>query len=248
MSVDLASAGRAAAFLLGIGLLLAVVMTVRERRLHNEDEQRCVADCEVIRSSFEPIIRENESLGELAYLNFRQMRIFTTVAIRQARASFYACIGAAWATLTVLVVGIVLVLGTGKGNGQLATAGLTAVGSSLSTFLAASFIKSYAMAARQMSYYYGQPLVHCYLLHAEWLTLCTPGIEPQERQRLLEDVVAAAITASQNAQRHLLQLQGSGATGGRAGSERSAESPAAATALISSGVGSGASGSPPHLP
>ena len=64
------------------------------------------------------------------------------------------------------------------------------------------------MAARQLSYYYGQPLVHCYLLHAEWLTLLlTEDPDSKDDADLWKPVIAAAIQASENAQAHLLSMQ-----------------------------------------
>ena len=64
------------------------------------------------------------------------------------------------------------------------------------------------MAARQMSYYYGQPLVHCYLLHSEWLTLMlTKDSEWKACADLWQKVVDASIQASENAQSHLLTMQ-----------------------------------------
>ena len=59
-----------------------------------------------------------------------------------------------------------------------------------------------------MSYYYGQPLVHCYLLHAEWLTLMLAE-KPEWRVHadLWREVVAASIQAGENAQNHLLSMQ-----------------------------------------
>ncbi len=85
---------------------------------------------------------------------------------------------------------------------------LAAIGACLSTFITHVFVKSYLVAARQMSYYYGQPLVHCYLLHAERLASSFGG-DSGDRQRLqlVQQVVSAALDASRNAQAHLLQLQ-----------------------------------------
>ena len=78
----------------------------------------------------------------------------------------------------------------------------------MSGFFAKTFLKSYQMASRQMSYYYGQPLVHCYLMHAQWL-----ASEAREHSgdttevRLWQKVVDASIRASANAQDHLLSMQ-----------------------------------------
>jgi hypothetical protein len=59
-------------------------------------------------------------------------------------------------------------------------------------------------SAQQMSYYYGQPLVHCYLLHAEWLTLMSAKLGEKPDVECWRDVVKATIQASESAQNHLL--------------------------------------------
>ena len=52
------------------------------------------------------------------------------------------------------------------------------------------------------------PLVHCYLLHAEWLTLMfTEHPEWKVDADLWQRVVTAAIQAGTNAQSHLLSMQ-----------------------------------------
>jgi hypothetical protein len=59
-----------------------------------------------------------------------------------------------------------------------------------------------------MSYYYGQPLVHCYLLHAEWLAeRFEKDADPNARWTMHHDLIRAALNAGNNAQNHLLDLQ-----------------------------------------
>jgi hypothetical protein len=59
-----------------------------------------------------------------------------------------------------------------------------------------------------MSYYYGQPLVHCFLLHAEWLASeASEDVTNTEKVRLMEKVVDASIKAGADAQSHLLKIQ-----------------------------------------
>jgi hypothetical protein len=78
----------------------------------------------------------------------------------------------------------------------------------MSGFLVKTFLRAYQMASRQMSYYYGQPLVHCYLLHAEWLSSGGPkDLSDAVRARLWEKVVDASIKAASDAQGHLVSMQ-----------------------------------------
>ncbi len=122
--------------------------------------------------------------------------------------SYYASLAAASVSLLVLAFGGTVAVGIAPTSGKIAAGGVTAVGVALSGFLSATFMNTYRMAARQMSYYYGQPLVHCYLLHAEWLTLLlTRDADSKDDAVLWESVIAAAIQASENAQAHLLSMQ-----------------------------------------
>jgi hypothetical protein len=60
----------------------------------------------------------------------------------------------------------------------------------------------------QMSYYYGQPLVHCYLLHAEWLASeAGEHLDDAGKIRLQEKVIEASLKAAADAQGHLLSMQ-----------------------------------------
>ena len=64
------------------------------------------------------------------------------------------------------------------------------------------------MASRQMSYYYGQPLVHCYLLHAQWLVTATGNRFGNEAElHLWHELIGASLKASAHAQDHLLTMQ-----------------------------------------
>ena len=61
------------------------------------------------------------------------------------------------------------------------------------------------MTSRQMSYYYGQPLVHCYLLHAEWIGE-RAGRRDGDATRLNDELIRATLQAGHDAQNHLLHL------------------------------------------
>src|SRR5262245_49031953 len=118
-------------------------------------------ECEEFESVVEGI--KDERLGRLISFNFRLMDRFVAVALAQARASFLACSIAASAALLVLLSGIAAVAALPNNVGAQITAGLlTAAGTALSGFLSLTFLRTFAMTSRQMSYYYGQPLVHCY--------------------------------------------------------------------------------------
>ncbi|MEV0132741.1 hypothetical protein AB0H83_30300 [Dactylosporangium sp. NPDC050688] len=129
---------------------------------------------------------------------------FSSTALGQARVSFVACLVAVGATLVVLLTGSAAILAAGSASVQVTSGVLTAVGTALSGFLSVTFLRAYQMTLRQMSYYYGQPLVHCYLLHAEWIAERAggdPAAESVSRQ-----LITASLDLRRAAQNHLLEL------------------------------------------
>lgn len=77
---------------------------------------------------------------------------------------------------------------------QITTGALTTAGAALSGYLSVTFLKTFAMTSKQMSYYYGQPLVHCYLLHAEWLTdRFDPQTDATTRTAVDRELIHAAL-------------------------------------------------------
>lgn len=200
-----------AAFVIGAFFLITAFVVqggvARERHIKAEEDGDCENDCTILRQALNQI-KEDSTLKGLAYVNFRQMRVFTGIAQRQARMSYYASLTAAAISLLVLVSGVAVTYSLTATPAKITAASLAAAGSALSGFLAATFLKTYAMASRQMSYYYGQPLVHCYLLHAEWLALIAgEKVHEQADRDLWNKVIEASIQASANAQKHLLSLQ-----------------------------------------
>ncbi len=192
-----------------VAAVAAQVGVAREHRIEAEEKDECEYDCNVLREALNRI--SDSTLKGLAYVNFRQMRVFTVIAQRQARMSYYASLTAAAISLLVLVAGVTAAYGLTGTPAKITVASLAAAGSALSGFLSATFLKTYAMASRQMSYYYGQPLVHCYLLHAQWLaSIADEHIHEQTELDPWNEVIRASIQASVNAQEHLLSLQEAG--------------------------------------
>lgn len=150
----------------------------------------------------------NSPLGDLIAFNFRLMERFVGVAITQAQASYLACTVAATAGLVVLIVGATTVLTVDGLASQITVGALTTVGAAVGSYVSVTFLNTFKMTSRQMSYYYGQPLVHCYLLHAEWLgNRFVRDASAEHRWQIHHELIQAAIDASQNAQNHLLDLQ-----------------------------------------
>jgi TRADD-N domain-containing protein len=216
----------AASFFLVAAGTVPIVM-FREGCIEEDQDQKCKTDCDDLVKALNEI--PNATLSGLAKANFRQMRMFTVIALRQARMSYYASLVAASVALLVLTAGGAVTVGLVSTSAKITAGSVTAVGVAMSGFLSATFLKTYEMAARQMSYYYGQPLVHCYLLHSEWLTLMlTKHPEWKADISLWQKVVDATIQASKNAQNHLLSMQvlstpQANRKGKKGGSNRAAE-------------------------
>jgi hypothetical protein len=201
----------------------------REIRLEAEDKANCVADC---RRLEEALALEGkpglpETVKSLTLANFQQMRGFTGIAQRQARMSFYASLVGAGVSLLVLLAGAGVAIAAPSMEGKIIAGSLAVIGTALSTFLSKTFLRTYDMTLRQMSYYYyyyyyyyyGQPLVHCYLLHAELLTLMAPSeCGATAKANMWWEVIRASIDASANAQNHLLTLHEHYTPGRRSGS------------------------------
>jgi hypothetical protein len=199
-----------ALFVVSVFFLVAGVMIplgiFREWNLENEESVNCKKECKEFQEALEKL--GHEAIAGLALANFKQMRAFTVIAMRQARMAFYASLIGAAVSLFVLVSGATVAVSLPGTSTKVEAGLLAAAGSALSSFLARTFLRTYEMTSRQMSYYYGQPLVHCYLLHAEWLTLTFGNTLGEDVEaKLLERIVEASIQSAASAQDHLLSLR-----------------------------------------
>jgi hypothetical protein len=179
---------------------------IREDGLRAEETASCSDDCRDLYWALSAV--KDRTLRGLAWVNFEQLRTFTVIAQRQARMSYYASIMATAVAFLVLTSGTAVAIGLPTTAAKITAGTLATAGTVLSSFFAKTFLTASQMASRQMSYYYGQPLVHCYLLHAEWLASEAGerfGDEP--RLHLLNEVIGASIKASLHAQDHLLSMQ-----------------------------------------
>jgi|SRR5580700_5186450 hypothetical protein len=199
-----------AAFVAGPFFLISAAAVqlgiTRERRLEETEDEACEKACRDLYWSLNDI--EDRTLKGLAWVNYEQLRSFISIAQRQARVSFYASLAAAAAALLVLTSIAAVAIGLPTTTGKVTAGLLAAAGSAYSGFLAKTFFTSYQLASRQMSYYYGQPLVHCYLLLADWLA--AEGREEfgkEEGRLLLRKVIDASVKAAADAQDHLLSMQ-----------------------------------------
>jgi hypothetical protein len=199
-----------AAFVTGAFFLIssaAVLLgVIREGNLENEAKDSCERDCLDLYWALNDI--DDRTIKGLAWVNFKHLRVFTVIAQRQARMSYYASLAAAAISLLVLSSGAAVAIGSPSTAAKVTAGTLATAGTTLTGFLVRTFLKAYQMASRQMSYYYGQPLVHCYLLHAEWLAgEARQNFGDKAGLPLWQEVVDATIKAGADAQDHLLSMQ-----------------------------------------
>jgi hypothetical protein len=175
-----------ACYVIGAFFFIAAVVIPagisREMAIEAEEHDNCKRDCRRLKKALSSI--DEETLRELMVANFRQMRTFTKIAQQQARMSYYASLIGASVSLLILAAGAAVTLGLTATPAKVTVGALAAVGTALSVFLSRTFLRTYEMTSRQMSYYYGQPLVHCHLLHAEWLTAYVASQESDQATRL----------------------------------------------------------------
>ena len=200
----------AAAFVTGIFFFISSAVVplgvLRECAFEAEVKENCRNQYKDLVWALKGI--KDPTLGRLASFNFHQLTSFIGIAQRQARTSYYVSVAAAAISLLTLASGAAAAIGmSATTTGKVAVGVLTTAGSVLSGFFAKTFLKSYQMASLQMSYYYGQPLVHCYLMHAQWLASEAGQHSGNATEnRLWQEVVGASIKASAKAQNHLLTM------------------------------------------
>jgi hypothetical protein len=199
-----------AAFVAGVFFFISGVMVplgvIRESSLQTQERKKCDDDCEDLYWALGKI--GDHTLKGLAWVNFKQLRVFTVIAQRQARMSYYASLVAAAVSLLVLTSGAAVAIGLPATTAKITAGSLAAAGTVLSGFLTKTFLNAYQMASHQMSYYYGQLLVHCYLLHAEWLAEeAGKRFGNDAELQLWHEVIDASLKAGASAQNHLMSMQ-----------------------------------------
>jgi hypothetical protein len=203
--VPLASMLIVSAFLL-IAALIVPMIVFGLHRSRRRRWQRRERECRELAHIAKTI--HDSALGDLITFNFRLMDRFVAVAVTQSQRSYLACLGAATAGLLVLLAGATAALTVHGLANQITAGALTALGAGVGSYLSVSFLRPFEMTSKQMSYYYGQPLVHCYLLHAEWLgKRFEKDADPVNKWTVRNELIRAALNAAQNAQDHLLDLQ-----------------------------------------
>ncbi|MFD5406638.1 TRADD-N-associated membrane domain-containing protein [Streptomyces griseorubiginosus] len=138
---------------------------------------------------------------------------------RQARTSYRNSQYAMAVGFALLVLGGAIALRSPSGAGQVVIGTLTALGTSLSAYLGATFLRAYERALLQMNYYFGQPLVTSYILQAERLS---GALSSDRRDEAIVSIIQEALRGASNASQALNPVVEGQASTGRSRRGRSA--------------------------
>jgi hypothetical protein len=188
-------------------LLLAVItpgMTIALRRARTRHSELSLTSFDSIDQAAAEI--HDDALGKLISFNFRLMDRFVSVALGQAKAAYLFCAASASAALLVLLAGATTLIAATTTSAQISVGVLSVAGAALSGYISVTFMEAYKLASRHMGYYYGQPLIHCYLLHAEWLAERAGHGDRELYVELQKQLLSATLGASRNAQEQLSDL------------------------------------------
>lgn len=191
--------GNRSSFVIVIAVVIALVVfrcvLVYQRMRSNQREVSEVAHSEVDESA-DQRRRPDDARTNNQQLIDRYHQLTTSQARTSYRNSQYAMT----AGLAVLVSGTVVTLNAATATAQAAVGALTAVGSALSAYLGATFIRSHERALSQMNYYFGQPLVTSYILEAERLAT---GLSERKKDEVLTAIIEETLRGASNASKAL---------------------------------------------
>jgi hypothetical protein len=131
--------------------------------------------------------------------NQRRIEEYNEIAWSQARGSYRNSQIAMSIGLALLIAGVVTTVRQSQPSAQLVVGGLTGLGSAVSAYLGATFIRIYNEAINQMNYYYGQPLVTSYLLEAERMSKELKRTDTRDKvmERVIDATLAGAAEAGE---------------------------------------------------
>lgn len=136
----------------------------------------------------------DKDLDELLRLNRTQMQAYQSVSRAQQRGAFRSSLIALFVGLGVLVGGIVVVVVINGDTSKVAVAGVAALGSALSSYIASTYLKLHREAAQQLRFFSDQPIVTSYIYEAERLVTKLPKGNSQAAtyKDVIKDVLGIA--------------------------------------------------------
>lgn len=143
------------------------------------------------------------SLSLLIETNRQEILRYHGQTRNQANLSFFAGMAAMGVGLLVLVAGGIAIFNTSNVTRIAAATALTAVGSGLSGFIGATFMRAHDRALAQLNFYFQQPVVVSYFLAAERLADGTPERKADILERIIDRSLMTASAVSRDAGRFL---------------------------------------------
>lgn len=143
--------------------------------------------------------REKTTVEDPRDRNQKRIEEYNKIAWSQARGSYRNSQIAMSIGLALLVAGVITTIRQSQTSAQLVVGGLTGLGSAVSAYLGATFIRIYNEAVNQMNYYYGQPLVTSYLLEAERMSKALEKLDTRDKvmERVIDATLAGAAEAGE---------------------------------------------------
>jgi len=102
-------------------------------------------------------LKDDASLGKLLVLNRRQLDDYHLSSIRQQAVAFRNAQIAAAIGFAILVLGAILSMRQSSDTARYLAAGLSALGTALSGYVASVFFRSYRETSQEMARYYEEP-------------------------------------------------------------------------------------------
>jgi hypothetical protein len=175
-------------FALGLAWYASLEIAKREYEDRVESER-----AEKLRAARDEALPESEA--ELALrlsANRDVLNAYQEPVRARARTSYVFAQIATAVGLIVLLAGAVTMLWVNDSSVQLGVAGLTAIGTALSGYIARTFLRVYERAQEQLNFYFREPLVTSYLLTAERLT---EKLEGEKRNQVYAEMVGEIVRA-----------------------------------------------------
>ncbi len=137
--------------------------------------------------------------SQLATIQEQLLRYQNLTRDQASRAFWVGQIACAIGFGTIIGGSYVVVRQAESTSAQIVVGGLSALGAVLTSFIGATFFRTYKQAQIQMNFYYAQPLVHSYLLQAEELSRRLQSSEAADTAlgKVIDQTLEVAAVAAQ---------------------------------------------------
>ncbi|MCA1706344.1 MAG: hypothetical protein LC808_25015 [Actinobacteria bacterium] len=178
-------------------LLIVFYSGVVLLRMHSADKARALeppADGDIRPSKAPP----RRQVDDVRSVNQQLIDRYHELTTQQAKNSYRNSQLAMAIGFLLLIIGAIGATAASEGTGQIVLGGLAGLGSAVSAYLGATFLRAYERALGQMNYYFGQPLVTSYILEAERLSKqMSKGRRDDTMAEIISETLRGASSAAQ---------------------------------------------------